>query len=540
MAHSESSGVLKHISATAREYVTHWVIAGCILALTGFAPEHWIADFIHQMQIPERFLNGGMPPFDVRTGLVAVGGAMIGWDVVRRNKGKQLILSDRHTSDESNPSSYSKTSTRVVDDEATLTSSKPAALISESASELSFLTLPDRPSLAVLPFRNESAGPEKEYFAEGIVDDMTTALSRMKWLFVIARNLTFTYKDRAIDVRQIGRELGVRYVLQGGVRTADTRVRITGQLIDASTGRNIWADRFDGDLADVFDIQDRVTEKVVSAIEPSIRFAEIERSRAKRSQNLNAYDFYLQALPHLYAASYESGQKCLGLLQKSLDLEPSFGPAATALAICWYWRLAYGWSKHAEASHKFDEAIKIALDIDNEDPEALAWLARNTATFGRDYDQALLIANRALESNINSTAAWSNKAWVYLYREEPKLAKEAFDRALRLSPLDPFNYDTWVGVAINGIQLGQDDEAVTAARRAVIRNPQHAWAHRLLAISLSLAGHPAEASTAMKNAMHLDPDFSIEGFQAWNPFVHGFARYLEGFRLAGFPERAAG
>jgi adenylate cyclase len=398
------------------------------------------------------------------------------------------------------------------------------------------LTLPDKPSIAVLPFQNMSGDPKEDYFADGVVEDIITALSRFSSLFVIARNSSFTYRGKHVDIRQVGRELGVRYVLEGSIRKSGDRLRVTAQLIDAGTGAHIWADTYNRMVADVFDVQDDITRNVVGAIEPSIKEAEIERAQRKKSNDLNAYDFYLRALPELYSATREGNDKAIELLNRALLTDPNFAAAATAIGGCLLWRIGYGWSDIREAAPRVRKYAELALRFDKENSDALALLARGTAAM-RQYDEALLLSERAVTSNPNSAFAWTNRGWVYLYLEQPKVAEELLERALRLSPRDPFNYDAWVGMAIAYVQQELDDRAIDAARKAVHQNPQHAWAYRLLALSLALAGRHDDADTAMKQAMAVDPAFSIAWFQSWNPFIHGNRRYVRGFQLAGFPER---
>jgi adenylate cyclase len=405
-----------------------------------------------------------------------------------------------------------------------------------AAPQAAALALPDKPSIAVLPYQNMSCDPEQDYFADGIVEDIITAMSRFSSLFVIARNSSFTYKGKHVDIKQVGRELGVRYVLEGSVRKSGDRLRVTAQLIDAETGAHVWAETYDRKAIDIFGVQDEITQNVVGAIEPSIRVAEIERSRRKRSDSLNAYDLYLRALPLVYSASRAQNEQAVDLLNQALAADPSFASAATAIGICFAWRAAYGWGNTAEAARQSAKYAQLALELDRENSSALALLARLSGA-SRKYDEAVIFGQRAVSSNPNSAIAWTNRGWVHLYTEEPEIAKEYLERALRLSPRDPFNYETWVGMAITHVQLEQDDQAVAAARNAVQQNVRHAWAHRLLALSLALAGRTDEAHAAMTEAMEVDPAFSIAWFQSWNPFIHGNKRYVKGFQLAGFPER---
>ena len=370
-----------------------------------------------------------------------------------------------------------------------------------------------------------------------MVEDIITALSRFSSLFVIARNSSFVYKEKHLNVRQIGRELGVRYVLEGSVRRSGDRLRVTAQLIDAESGVHLWADTYNRVAADVFDVQDDIMRSTVGAIEPSIKRAEIDRAKRKRPDRLDAYDLYLRALPGLYSATREGNEEAVQLLKQSLVSDPSFAASAAMIGYCFLWRFAYGWGRLQELAAEGHRYVQMALQLDKDNSEALAIMARLTGGTRRRYDEALILAERAVECNPNSAFAWTNRGWVHLFIEQPEIAKSYLEHALRLSPRDPFNHDTWVGIAIAGIQLRQDENAVTAARKAVQQNPQHAWSHRLLAISLALAGYEEEARTAMNRAMEVDPTFSIAGFQSWNPFLHGNTRYVEAMKLAGFPEQ---
>ena len=238
----------------------------------------------------------------------------------------------------------------------------------------------------------------------------------------------------------------------------------------------------------------------------------------------------------MYSATRAENERAVELLNKALAADPGFAPAATTIGICFLWRAGYGWGDVQEMARHGAKYSQLALELDKENSDALALLARITAA-GRKYDEATLLSERAVTSNPNSAFAWTNRGWVYLYMEQPEGAKQYLERSLRLSPRDPFNYDTWVGMAIAHVQLEQDAQAVAAARNAVHQNARHAWAHRLLALSLGLVGREEEAHAAMSKAMEVDPAFSIAWFQAWNPFIHGNKRYVKGFQLAGFPER---
>ena len=296
----------------------------------------------------------------------------------------------------------------------------------------------DKPSIAVLPFANLSGDPEQEYFADGMVEDIITALSHFKELFVIARNSSFVYKGRSVDIGQVAKELGVRYVLEGSVRKAGNRVRINGQLIDAATRAHLWADRFDGAQEDVFDLQDKITETVVGIIEPQIRKAEIGRSRRKRPENLDAYDLYLRALPHLYAMQPNDNSRALEFLTQAIELDPGFAPALAFAAWCYEQRLTRGWNTVCEDDP--DNALKLAraaLATGSDDANAIGIAGFVLLMIGREYEAGLSAIRRATELNPNNVLVLSHAGFAYCMAGDLQEAITCFRRARRLSPVDP-------------------------------------------------------------------------------------------------------
>jgi TolB-like protein len=295
--------------------------------------------------------------------------------------------------------------------------------------------LPDKPSIAVLPFANMSGDPEQDYFADGMVEEIITALSRIRWLFVIARNSSFTYKGQVVDVKQVGRELGVCYVLEGSVRKAGSRVRITVQLIDAASGAHLWADRFDGSLEDVFDLQDKVASSFAGVIEPALQAAETACRAHRPTNDLTAYDLYLRALPNTLSFNKNAAMQALDLLGRAIEFDPRYAPAL-ALAAWWREQLdANDWADE-EALNR-DKAIKLAwraLQLADDDPTVLSDAAGVLGTFGEDIDVALALIDRALELNPSSAIAWHWSGWLRLSAGEPDLAIEHFQKALRLDP----------------------------------------------------------------------------------------------------------
>lgn len=396
--------------------------------------------------------------------------------------------------------------------------------------------LPDRPSIAVLPFDNMSGDPEQDYFADGMVEDIITGLSRIKWLFVIARNSSFTYKGRAVDVTQVGRDLGVRYILEGSVRKAANRVRITGQLIDAADGSHLWAERYDRDLTDVFALQDEITLSVVSAIEPNLRRAEIERVRRKRPDNLDAYDLLLRAMPKIHTFMPEGAAEALPLLDRALALEPTYA-------------LAHGFAAWAHQSifirggldpaHRDASICHAHAAIEHGPGDALA-LALGGFSIGLlAHDRGLAIA--AFEQALALSASC---AFVYAFGGAPVAyggdAARAIDwgeRAIRLSPRDAMSCIPQGIIGFGNFLLGRHEKAVEAGRRAVQMNPGFSILHGWLAMPLAMLGRLDEAKAAGARLRALDPGFTIGRWSASVGIAPNIADAVIGaLRLAGLPD----
>ena len=402
------------------------------------------------------------------------------------------------------------------------------------------LALPDKPSIAVLPFQNMSDDPEQEYFTDGMVEDITTAIARLPWLFVIARNSSFSYKGKSPDVRQVGRELGVRYVLEGSVRKAGNRVRITGQLIDTTTGAHIWADRIDGSLDDIFELQDQVASKVVGAIEPKLRLAEIERAARKPTNSLDAYDLYLRALAEFHRFSAESYREAVRLLRDALSIDPSYAPAAALFAACRCWQRANGWESLSD--HAVAEVIglaKQAVDSSRDDPDVL-WMAEWAISYlGGDHAAGLALIERALALNANSALAWNARGYVMAFTNQPEPAIESFNHAMRLSPLDPLSHMFKTGLTISNMLAGRFVEAMKWVDETLREQPRNATAVRW---KTSLCGHlnrVEDGQKCVRDLLALYPGASIRSFERYlepmNVPELG-AMFLEGLRKAGLPE----
>jgi adenylate cyclase len=396
--------------------------------------------------------------------------------------------------------------------------------------------LPDKPSIAVLPFQNMSGDPEQEYFADGMVEEITTALSRFKWLFVIARNSSFAFKGKAVDIKEVGRRLGVRYVLEGSVRKTTGKVRITGQLIDAITGTHIWADRFERDLTDVFALQDEVTVAVVSAIQPKLFQTEIAMVTRRRPKNLTAYDFFLRAMQQYYLANREGLAETIRLAHRALELDPRFGFVAALAGVSHMQNVILDYAVDPQFDRK--EAVRLlrlALSVADDDPDTLAMAAMTSAFMVGDSESEIEMADRAVALNPNSFRAWSCRGQVYRTAGLPQEAVQSFERAMRMSPTDPLLHRALVGMGQAFIELHRFEEAIGAGKKALRQHPFYSPAYRCLASASAHLGRDAEAREAAARVLELDPAFTISAWIARGGQSNSKLQ-LEGFRKAGLPE----
>ncbi|CDX20799.1 hypothetical protein MPLB_190014 [Mesorhizobium sp. ORS 3324] len=395
----------------------------------------------------------------------------------------------------------------------------------------------DAPSIAVLPFENLSGDLAQDYFADGMVDEIITALSRMRWLFVIARNSSFAYKGQADGLKRAGAELGVRYLLTGSVRKAGDHIRLTGQLIDQASGKTIWANRYDGTMADVFDLQDRFAESVVGAIQPSILSAEIERSRRKRPESLAAYDYVLRAFPLTWSLVRAQNEEAGTLLDHAIAIEPNYPLALSLLAWCHLQRAAYHWTETPAASR--EEGLRLAQKgaaLSGDDPMVLAVLGA-AHSFARDFDVADLHLARARALDPNSAWAWMRSAWLDIYRERPEAAIEKFEHFERLSPRDPMGYMAEIGIGAAHFVAGRYEEALLMTQRGLSRQPGATWALRQLAATLVHAGRKDEARRVCARLMEAFPGLTISKICETLPCeADTRERIAFGLREAGLPE----
>jgi adenylate cyclase len=402
------------------------------------------------------------------------------------------------------------------------------------------LPLPDKPSIAVLPFQNMSGDPEQEYFADGMVEDIITALSRFKSLFVIARNSSFSYKGKSPDVRQVGRELGVRYVLEGSVRKAGRRLRIAGQLIDARTGAHLWADRIEGGLEDIFELQDQVTEKVVTALAPRLEQAEIDRSKRKTAGNLGAYDCYLRSLAHLQHPSKQSLEGAVPLLRHAIELDPELAPAYGLLLRCHAARKGYGLVANPDEENvEVGRLVRIASRIGYDDAAALSHTGWAVAYVLRDIPHAQSLVDRAVELNPNLADAWANSGWINVWSGNPAVAVEHLTRAMRHDPLRGEGDNPMWAMAHALFFLDKYDDAMAWAERGLRQNPDAHPGLRVFAASAAFAGKIDAAREIGARLHSIDPEFRISRLA---PYLGPYQRpeflekYAKGLRLAGLPE----
>jgi TolB-like protein len=400
------------------------------------------------------------------------------------------------------------------------------------------LAIPNKPSIAVLPFQNMSGDPEQEYFADGIVEDIITALARHRWLFVIARNSSFTYKGSAVDVKQVGRELGVRYVLEGSVRKTANRVRITGQLIDAATGAHLWADYFDGALENIFELQDSVTARVVGQIAPKVEQAEIQRARRKPTERLDSYDCYLRALAGVHQNTREAIDDALRLFRLAISLDPEFAAAYGMAAGCYVLLLSNGQIEGPQDIVEAESLARRAADLGRDDAVALSLAGITLATLVGKVADGVAFIDQALKLNPNLAHAWQCSAWSKIILGEPEVAIDHAHMAMRLSPLDPLIYSSQSALAAAYFFAGCYEKAITWAETAFREQPNFLPATRFAAASLSLVGRLDAAKETMARLRQADPMLRVGDLPKLLPLRRpdDAERWARGLRMAGLPD----
>jgi adenylate cyclase len=468
-------------------------------------------------------------------GIAEPGGVSISDDVHRQIRGKVDI-----TFEDLGPQSLKNIAEPMRVWRARIGPSPSSAMLTQPPTHTALpLALPDKPSIAVLPFENMSGDPEQEYFADGMVEDIITGLSRSKSLFVIARHSTFTYKGKAVDIKQVGRELGVRYVLEGSVRKAGNRVRITGQLVDAATGNHIWADRYDSTLQDIFDLQDRVTMSVIGAIAPQLERAEIARAQRKPTESLQAYDYYLRALANIYRFTPEANIEALKLTQTANNLDPDFAAPFAQGANCFFQRWAFGWSSGgAEDVTEARRLARRAIQLDKDDPAVLAVAGAVLAIFVGEVEEGAALLARAISLDPNLAVARIWDGYVQLRRGDGDAAIEQFQIGLRMSPLDPRIYLAQNGMAAAYLLSGQYEDGFLWAKIAVQEKPNFVLAHINMMVCHAMAGRVEEARQAWAVARQIDPTLNISTVRNRWQFTRSndFQFYEEALRIAGMPE----
>jgi len=393
--------------------------------------------------------------------------------------------------------------------------------------------LPDKPSIAVLPFTNMSDDPEQEYFSDGITEDIITALSRLRWFFVIARNSTFAYKGEGADVRQVGRDLGVRYVLEGSVRRSGKRVRITAQLLDAATGTHMWAERYDRELIDIFALQDEITASVAAAIEPKLLAAEGTRAETRPVENLDAWDLVARAVTRFWKLSAADSETAIGILHQAVERYPNYAPPHSLLAFALLVAGHMGWRPSGNDRESVERLALRAVQLDGSDPWAymalgyLAFAARRT-------DEAVGRFFTAIDLNSNFAAAYGYAGWAQAHDGRSDEAIKNLQKAIRMSPRDPFNVFYMAGFAAAHYIAGRYAEAAEWARQALLMRPGHLGARRKLCASLAQAGLIEEARSEMAQLQELQPNLSLAWIEQAVPYTsRPMIRFLDGMRKAG-------
>jgi len=418
----------------------------------------------------------------------------------------------------------------------TVSDAAPAAPIPREAADPARpgFALPERPSIAVLPFVNMSGDSEQDYFSDGISEDIITALSKLRWFFVIARNSSFTYKGKAVHLKQVAEDLGVRYVIEGSVRKSGERVRITAQLNDVATGSHLWAERYDRDLADVFAVQDEITEAIVAAIEPHLYAAENFHAQRKAPDSLDAWDLVMRALSHYWRVTRQDNVVAQALLEKAISIDPHYGQALGVLATSYMFTAHMGWMDMAAAMAKAEISALAAIRADSEDPWAHNALG-HVYLFARRFDDSLAEFETALRLNPNFALAQGYYALSLSYNGRWQEADEAARRAIRLSPRDPY-LGVYYGIVAYAQYIARNyDEATKFARQAIRQRSDFVGGHRVLVAAAGMAGDKALAKSALAELKRAQPNISLAWIAANMPIRHDAERehYLEGFRKAG-------
>jgi TolB-like protein len=414
-----------------------------------------------------------------------------------------------------------------------------AAPTAEPVEPIASAASQEQPSIVVLPFANLSQDPLQDYFTDGVVEDIITELSRFSGLFVIARNSSFTYKGKAVDIRAVGRDLGVRYALEGSVRKIATRVRITGQLIDAESGRHIWADRFESSLEDIFALQEQMAHSVVGAIAPRLEQAEIERAKRKPTEDLSAYDCFLRGMAGWHEWTRAGHDVALKQFYQAIELDPAFARPHALAAGCYLMRKSNGWTADRIAeTAETDRLARLGADLGRSDAVSLAWSAHALAHVVGDIRAGVALIDHALRLNPNLAVAWQRSGWIRVYAGECELAIEHLRTAMRLSPLDPLMHLAYSAAAFACFLLDDLDQSSAWSDRALQMRPDWPAALRVSAMSNALAGRERLAQQAMLRLRALQPSLRLSNLHE-QMFLHRaehMEKFVDGMRKAGLPE----
>ncbi len=504
----------KRIVTVIREHLSNAVIGGVFLMVTGFTPEDLFVEAIHALHLPADILKKISLGLDPRLLLVLIGVLLIVGDFLLRRR-----------------NAIPEQSAAAVDEASRI--SQPGSTTPETAPAIS---LPEMPSIAVLPFSNMSDDAAQEYFADGMVEDIISGLSRVKRLFVIARNSSFIYKGRAIDVKQVGRELGVRYVLEGSVRKSGDNLRITGQLVDTTIGAHVWAERYDRKIEDIFALQDEMTISIVGAIVPSLRRAEAERVKRKRPDSLDAYDLVMQAQADVDSGLPDRAVNSLALIHRALAIDPSYALAHAYAAMSYHSRFLRG------GLHEEDRAASIhhaqaAILHGQDDAIALSFAGFSIGMDGHDRAAALTALETALTISASSALTYILGSVVLAWGGEAEQAIDWSERGMRLSPFDPWAFAAYDAQAMGHFHLGQFDKAARAAYRSIQANPAHSITYVQLAASLAKLGRVEEAKAAAAKVVELQPNFRFSRQFAGVGCEPALAASMgAALRAAGLPE----
>ena len=511
----QKSGRSGKIVKTVREHLSNAVIGGLILMLTGFTPEHLFVEAIHALHISEEALKKYSLGLDPRLLLVLIGVLLIVGDfLLRRRNGKAETAEVQAVEASTNSQIVGRTTSTATPD----------------------FSLPELPSIAVLPFSNMSDDAAQDYFADGMVEDIISGLSRVKRLFVIARNSSFTYKGKAVDVKQVGRELGVRYVLEGSVRKSGEHLRITGQLVDTTTGAHVWAERYDRKVEDVFALQDEMTISIVGAIVPSLRRAEAERVKRKRPDSLDAYDLVMQAQADVDSGLPDRAINALALIDRALAIDPGYALAHAYAAMSYHNRFVRGGLREEDRTASTQHAQAAVLH-GQDDAVALTFAAFSIGMDGHDRAAAFTAFESALAISPSSALTYILGSVVLAWGGEAERAIDWSERGMRLSPFDPWAFAAYDAQAMGHFHLGQFDKAAQAAYKSVQANPAHSIPYVQLAASLAKLGRLEEAKAAAAKVLDLQPNFRFSrqfagvGCEPTLAAAHG-----EALRAAGLPE----